>query len=235
MKQPTLRNLAIIQFFVTANTGLLFAQADASMTAVTCRTNTTLLQSDSEWKPLTHEMTMPGGIKVFTNATFHVNNGKKRHLKEGQILRSDGTLLNPDGSIMPVFDHVAMSKGTVMVFQDGEGEALTSPMALRDGSVINPDGSYSRPSGRYSRLVDGQCVTLDGASLPALDTITFSNGKVVVYKSGALISLQSAGQIMGMNDGTRVRGDGLVTSPNGATLQLTEGQTITVEGPRTNW
>jgi hypothetical protein len=46
---------------------------------------------------------------------------------------------------MPVFDHLAMSKGRVMVFMDGQGEALSAPLTLPDGSVINPDGSYWPP------------------------------------------------------------------------------------------
>ena len=71
--------------------------------------------------------------------------------------------------------------------------------------------------------------------MPGLDTISFRNGKVVVYKSGALIPLSSPNIIMGMYDGTRVRGDGLVTSRDGTTSQLTEGQTITVEGVRAGW
>ena len=79
----------------------------------------------------------------------------------------------------------------VMVFKDGEGEALADPLTLPDGSVINPDGFYTRPGGGYSRLVDGQLLTLEGASLAGLDTISFRNGRVVVYKAGALIPLQS--------------------------------------------
>jgi hypothetical protein len=180
-------------------------------------------------------MTMPGGIKVLTNCTFRVNQGKARPLQEGQILRDDGFLLNPDGSIMPVQDHIAMSKGTVMVFKDGEGEALTTTLTLPDGTGINPDGSYVRSSGRRSRLADGQLLSLDGTPIRGLDTITMRNGSVVVYKSGALIPLESAVVIMGMADGTRVRGDGLITSPNGTTSQLVEGQTITMPGLLVGW
>ena len=68
-----------------------------------------------------------------------------------------------------------------------------------------------------------------------LDTITLSNGKVVVYKSGALIRLESPVQIMGLCDGSRVRADGLVTARDGTTTRLTEGQTITVQGVRADW
>ena len=172
---------------------------------------------------------------MFTNGTFRVSQGKTRHLQEGQLLRPDGYLLNPDGSIMPVCDHIAMSGSKVVVFKDGEGEALTDTLVLPDGTGINPDGTYLRPNGRRSRLVDGQLLTLEGASIRRLDTITLRNGQVVVYKSGVLIPLKAPYEIMGMYDGTRVRGDGLVTSKEGTTSHLTEGQTITVEGVRADW
>ena len=235
MKLTTLLALVIIPFFLATNAVPLFAQVNSSTEAITCRTNRTLLQRSGEWTLLESRMTMPGGITVFTNGTFRVNAGKTRRLETEQILRADGMLLNPDGSVMPVFDHIVMSNGKVMVFKDGEGEALTTPLTLPDGSIINPDGSYTRPSGRRSRLVDGQLLTLEGASMKRLDTITLRNGQVVVYKSGVLIPLKSPYDIMGMYDGTRVRGDGLVTSKDGTTSHLTEGQTITVEGVRADW
>jgi hypothetical protein len=235
MNQMTFRAVAIIQSFLGASSGLLFAQADYSGDTATCRTNRTQFEHRGESVPLTNVMTMPGGIKVLTNCTFRVNQGKARPLQEGQILRDDGFLLNPDGSIIPVQDHIAMSKGTVMVFKDGEGEALTTTLTLPDGTGINPDGSYVRSSGRRSRLADGQLLSLDGTPIRGLDTITMRNGSVVVYKSGALIPLESAVVIMGMADGTRVRGDGLITSPNGTTSQLVEGQTITMPGLLVGW
>jgi hypothetical protein len=180
-------------------------------------------------------MTMPGGIEVFTNGTFRISQGKTRHLQEGQLLRLDGYLLNPDGSIMPAFDHIAMSGPKVMVFRDGEGEALTDTLVLPDGTGINPDGTYVRPNGRRSRLVDGQLLTLAGVAMGGLDTIRFINGKVIVYKSGALIPLQTPNVIIGMYDGTRVRGDGFINFRDGTTAQMAEGQTITVEGVRAGW
>ena len=235
MKWTTLRVLAIIQVYLAANAGLLFAQANFATEGVTCRTNRSLVQHGAELTLLTAEMTMPGGIKVLTNGTFQVNGGKARLLKDGQIIRADGYLLNPDGSTMPVWDHFAMSGSTVKVFRDGEGEALTATLTLPDGSAINPDGSYVRPNGRRSRLVDGQLVTLAGASLNGLDTISLRNGRAVVYKAGTVIPVQSPTVIMGMYDGTRVRGDGLITFQDGTKAQLAEGQTITVTGLRAGW
>ena len=235
MKRLCVRWFVVIQFLLTANAGLLFAQSNSATEGVTCRTNRTLLKRGGELSLLQDEMTLPGGIVVFTNGTFRINKSKERQLNEGQILRPDGYLLNPDGSIMPAFDHITMSGPKVMVFKDGQGEPLTDTLVLPDGTGINPDGTYARPSGRRSRLVDGQLLTLEGVALPTLDTIRFSNGKVVVYKSGALIPLQSPNVIIGMYDGTRVRGDGLITYRNGATSPMTEGQVITVEGVRPTW
>jgi hypothetical protein len=234
MKRTTLRGLVVIEFLLAANAGLLCAQSSFSTEGVTCRTNRTVLQR-SERTLLEAKMKMPGGIEVFTNGTFRVNEGKTRHLQEGQLLRPDGNLLNPDGSIRPAFDHIAMSGPKVMVFKDGEGEALTDTLVLPDGTGINPDGTYVRPNGRRSRLVDGQLLTLAGVTISGLDTIRFSDGKVVVYKSGALIPLRTPNVIIGMYDGTRVRGDGFINFRDGTTAQMAEGQTITVEGVRAGW
>jgi hypothetical protein len=238
MKPMVLRALAICQLLVAANADRLSAQTNSSAETVTCRTNTSLLQRGAELTPLTEGLTMPGGIEVFTNGTFRVKEGKTRLLKEGEILRGDGYLLKPDGAVMPVFDHIAMSQGRVTVFKDGEGEALSAPLTFPDGSVINPDGSYWRPAGSYgrrSRLAEGRLLTLEGVSLGGLDTISLRNGKVVVHKSGALIPLQASNQTTAMSDGTRVRGDGLISYPGGATVQLAEGQIITVPGLRAEW
>jgi len=225
----------MVPLVLAAAASPMCAQSSFPAEAVTYRTNTTLVERGGEWTPLTVKMTMPGGIQVFTNGTFRVNEGKVRRIKEEQMLRSDGYLLNPDGSIMPVFDHITLSGGAAMVFKDGEGSALAAPLTLADGSVINPDGSYARPSGRYSRLVNGQFLTLEGVPLGGLDTISFRDGKVVVHKSGATIPLQSANVIMGMYDGTRVRGDGFISYRDGTTAQMTEGQILTVPGVRASW
>ena len=178
---------------------------------------------------------MAGSIKVFTNGTFQVGEGKIRNLEAGQILRGDGILLNPDGTLVTVFDHIAMDKGRVLVFKDGVAEPLTSALTLPDGTSISSDGSYSRPTGRRARLVDGQLLTPEGAPMPTLDSITLRDGKVTVFKSGALIALQSPVQIIGMYDSSRVRADGLITRKDGSTYQLKEGETITVEGVRASW
>ena len=235
MKRITLRLAVGFHFFMAGAGTLVLAQSNYSGDTASCRTNHTQLQHGSDSAPLTDTLTLAEGITVFTNCTFKVKEGKERPLQEGQILRADGFVLNPDGSMVPVRDHVAMSKGTVTVCRDGVCQPLATALTLGDGTTINTDGSYVRSSGRRSRLADGQLLTLDGTPIQGFDTISMHGGRVVVYKSGALIPLQSAVVIMGMSDGSRVRGDGLITSQNGATTQLVEGQVIAVPGLLVNW
>ena len=194
------------------------------------RTNqhTILLQSAARI-PLTEPITLPEAVQVFTNATFRVRSGKERVIKEGQIIRPDGTLLNADGTLVPIIDHLAMKAGKVHVVRDGEDTALSQRMTLPGGKTLSPDGTLVRSDGRRARLLDGECLRLDGTRLPSLDTISLRSGKVVVQKDGSLLTLQPL-QIMGMSDGTRVNANGTVTRPGGKVIRLAEGQVLVIPG-----
>ncbi len=232
MKGFSIYPLLAAQLLLTVAASQAVTPAAPSAEAVTCYTNTSFSLNGNETTPLVDQLALPGDITVFTNGTLQVKDGKLRNLKEGQILRADGFLVNPDGSTEPVCDHVVMQNAKVWVVKDGEAQALSAPLTLPDGTVIQPDGSYVRPDGRRSRLVDGQLLTLQGVPIYGLDTITLRNGKTIVYKAGAVIALNSPNQLMGMYDGSRVSAQGLVTFPNGSTLQLAEGQTIAVPSLR---
>jgi hypothetical protein len=234
MKRTRKTQLLIISALLTATVSQVFAQANAAQEAVSCRTNRTVLERDGQLELLKEELSFSHDIKVLTNCTFRVNNGKIRPLQEGQSLRADGNLLQADGSIQPVFDHIAMTAGAVRLFKDGEAQALDAAFTLPDGSTINPDGSYTRPSGRRSRLVDGQIIGLDGAALPSQDTITLRDGRVVVSRSGTLLTLKP-NEIMGMDDGRKVKGDGVILERDGSSTKLEEGQTVVIEGVKADW
>jgi hypothetical protein len=173
---------------------------------------------------------LPFEVAVNTNGTFKVAGGKERKLAVGQVIRSDGWLLNPDGSVQPVFDYVAMQAGKVIVVRDGQVAALTETMSFPNSLRIAPDGTCVYPGSGPSRLADGQLFRLDGTSVPCKDTVTLMNGRVVVQKSGKLIQLMAM-QRMGMNDGTVVQGDGFINQRDGTLTQLREGQTVLVDGP----
>jgi hypothetical protein len=208
----------------------LRAQTGSSVDGVTVTNNEVFGLRDGTSEVLTDNLKLPFDIEVTTNGTFTVAHGKSRKLVEGQVLRSDGWLLNPDGSMQPIFDHVVMQKGHVIVVRDGEATTLTESMRFPNNLSIAPDGSCIYPNGGPSRLADGQLFHLDGTTIPAKDAVTLKNGQVMVQKDGTLIPL-SPGQTMGMNDGTRVRGDGLIQKHDGTTTQLREGQTIFIAGP----
>jgi hypothetical protein len=102
-------------------------------------------------------------------------------------------------------------------------------MVLTNGMTINPDGYGSGFPGGRNRLMDGQLFRLNGTTIPCKDTVTMKNGQVIVQKDGSQIPLAKI-QIMGMNDGTRVSGNGTIQKHDGKIIQLREGQTILIDG-----
>jgi hypothetical protein len=172
---------------------------------------------------------LPDDIKVMTNGTFRVQGGKVRTLEEGQSISSDGWLASPDGSLMPVADHVLMKNGHAVLVKDGESSALTQAMTLGNQTRIEPDGMVRTPDGRSLRLLDGQMYKLDGSPVPTKDTISLKNGKVMVQKDGSAFDVPSGRSLM-MNDGTKVFGDGKVIMKDGSRVTLAEGQIIVVTG-----
>ncbi len=179
----------------------------------------------------TNSVVMPFGIKVMTNMTYTVNSGRERKLAPGQILSKDGTLQSPDGSIMPVMDHITQKDGRVLAFKDGVFSPVEREMELSDGSRVLSDGTYVRKSGERIRLLDGQLIQLDGATLPATDTATLVAGKVVVQKDGSSITLRPT-QSMMMAEGTKILGDGTVIHKDGSSSKLVEGEVLKLEGVR---
>jgi hypothetical protein len=180
--------------------------------------------------PLTESLDLPFDVEVNTNGTFKVGkDGKDRQIQEGQVVRNDGWMLNPNGAIQPVFDHVVMTKGQVYVVKDGQSTALDKTMVFPNGMSVDPQGYGSNLPGGVKRLVDGQLFRLDGTPIQAKDTVSLKNGQVVVQKNGSLIPLQSV-QVMGMDDGSRIYGSGLIEKRDGQQIKLREGQTILLDG-----
>jgi uncharacterized protein YwbE len=201
----------------------------AEVQSVFCKEGKFWVVTDGATSEIASEVKLPHEVIVNTNGMFIVDKGKERKLEEGQRIGRDGMLLSTDGSIGPVYDHIAVKGGKVVVVRDGVAAALAAPMSLPNGAVINPDSSMIKPGGMQVRLVDGQLFALDGTPIATKDTISLQSGKVVLQRDGTLITLQPI-QITEMSDGTRVTGNGLVTYRDGRKVQLTEGQIITVNG-----
>jgi len=207
----------------------LKAQTDSSVDGVTVQADQAYSMRGDQLDVLTDVLKLPFEVEVTTNGTFTVAGGKERKLKEGQVIRSDGWILNPDGSVQPVFDHVGLKAGRVIVVRDDQTETLTEPMTFSNNLAIAPDGWCTYPSGSRARLADGQLFRMDGTSVFARDTATLKNGQVVLQKDGTLIYRLTV-QITGMCDGTKVQGDGIIKYPDGTIVPLDEGQTVLLAG-----
>ncbi len=205
------------------------AEVDLSVDAVTLKDKQVYSIRGDQLELATNVVKLPFDVEVNTNGMFKVAGGTERELIEGQVIRKDGWLMDPNGFIQPVFDHVVMRAGSVLVVRDGKAQPLTQTLTFANNLTLAPDGSVVYPSGNRSRLADGQLFRLDGTPIPSKDSITLKNGRIVVLRGGTLIPLAPA-QIMGMNDGTRVQGDGQITKPDGTVFQLNEGQTMLVDG-----
>lgn len=206
-----------------------FLAGAADVSEVTRKSDGLFIVKAGKAEPMTEEVNFPKDIKVTTNGTFTVQNGKERELTTGQRLLSDGMLISPDGSIEPVQDHVAMKRGKMLLVKDGESRPVEQPITLPDGTRVLPDGRILTRTGGVRRIIDGQLFTLGGQEIAAKDTITLKDGKVIIQKDGSLMEVER-GRSMMMNDGTKVLGDGTVVKRDGTKSKLTEGQIITVEG-----
>jgi hypothetical protein len=209
------------------------ARADDPVDGVTVKNAKVYCVRGDTLEAITDSLVLPFDVRVSTNGSFRVAGGKERTIQEGQIIRRDGWLLNPDGSIEPVFDHVAMKEGKVLLVRDGQAEALAKRMSFPNKLEVNPDGACVYPDGNRTRLLDGQLFRLDGTPIPAKDTITLKNGRVVVQKEGSLIPL-SPKQSITMNEGTQVHGEGFIQQKNGTKTKLSEGRTILIDGAIVN-
>ncbi|MBN2505060.1 MAG: hypothetical protein JXQ71_00040 [Verrucomicrobia bacterium] len=183
----------------------------------------------NQLSPMKDDVRLPHDIRVSTNGTYTVNNGTPRKFAEGQALGADGMLTSPNGSIVPVYDHVVMRAGKPGLFKDGTSRPVTTPLTLKDGTRIQPDGFIVTTDGRRLRLLDGQFFRLDGKPIPTRDSITLAQGKVTVHKDGSRLTVPP-GRSLVMNDGTKVFGNGTVLMKDGSRRRLAEGEILTVEG-----
>jgi hypothetical protein len=145
------------------------------------------------------------------------------------VLSADGTILNPDGTTHPVYDHATMSRNQILVMRDGDYSPLRGTLKLGDGSVVSDDCYVKYTTGERIRLQDGQVFRLSGQTVAAKDTVTLLHGRVVVQKEGSSFPV-ARGSFLMMNEGTRVFGDGYLVRSDGSRQNLVEGQTLQVEG-----
>lgn len=209
------------------------ADAGAAIQSVKFADKKVMVTRESGVAKATNTVELPLSIKVMTNGTFTVKDGKKRPLRDGEVLDKDGMLTSPDGTVAPVTDHVVMKKGRVMLVKDGDASPATGEVVLGDGRRIRPDGTIRTPEGRIERMLDGQLFTFEGKTLASTDTATLIKGAVVLQKDGGRITLRPD-QKMAMADGTQVFGNGTVIAPDGKHTRLVEGVILKLPGVQTS-
>ena len=214
--------------------GTLLATAALITTAraesVTLRDGKLLLMANEASGTLvTTNFALSPTIDVFTNATFTVGKGKPRALQPGEILSSDGLLTKPNGYVGPVDDHYAMVKGRLYLVEDGVAEVVTANVRSATGATATPDGWITTAGGKRARILDGQWFKLDGSPIATRDSITLTEGKVMVQADGSLLTI-APGRTFMMNDGTKVSGNGTYTKRDGTIVKLVEGEVVVIQG-----
>jgi hypothetical protein len=183
-------------------------------------------------EPITNTIGMPFEIKVMTNGTFRVKDGKARPLLKGQVLDNEGMLTSANGTRKPVYDNLEMVKGLPMLMKDGDVAQLTQDLPLGNGDTISADGFYVNKSGARTHLLDGEIFDLQGRAIPVSDTVLFQDGRILVQKDGSSMEVMPGRSLM-MNDGTKIMGDGTLVLRDGSIKRLTPGEIFKIEGVRT--
>lgn len=233
MKTTTIRMLLAVMLETMAVTASPLAAAEKpaseEVESVTFSQGVLTAVIDGKSVESTNEVNLPKQIVVGTNGVFQVAGGKERALAEGQVLSRDGRLTSPDGSVVPVEDHVTSKGGRILLIQDGEARPLASMMQFGDGTRIYPDGRMVTPLNVTRRLLDGQIVRLKESGIESTDTARLEKGQVVLFKDGGRIELKP-GQIMSMSDGSRINAQGTVVKRDGSRTALKEGELYKFSG-----
>jgi hypothetical protein len=167
-------------------------------------------------------------LTVTTNGVIEIAGGGEEQLTESKRVTLDGFWITSDGTLQAFKPHYLMKDGVLYVVKSGVLTRLEQDVTLPTGNVLRLDGILA--SGiRQIRLQDGQRLGLMGEVVPALDHIMMMNGRLVLQKDGSIIPLPAI-SIMGMSEGTRVTGAGLISTLSGEQFTLSDGQRLTLDG-----
>jgi hypothetical protein len=153
-------------------------------------------------------------LTVTTNGVIEIARHGKEQLTESKRLTLDGFWISSDGTLQAFKPHYLMKNGALYVVKSGVLARQEQDVAFANGNVLRLDGFLASGT-RLIRLQDGQRLDLNGEVIPALDHIMMVNGRLVLQKDGSIVPLASISAI-GMSEGTRVTGAGVITLPRPA-------------------
>ena len=204
------------------------AQDLKNLDYVTLKGGAVLVVKSDVPEKLETDLVLPGGLTVSTNGVVKMD-GKEAELKEGQKLTLDGYWQGDDGLLEPFQDHYMVRDGKVYFFQNGMSKPVNEEVVFKNGVRLKTDGTINTSSGTVVRMQNGPMLTPDGEPLQGKDHIMMKDGKLLIQRDGAIVTL-GPGTLMGMSEGTKVKSDGTIITPGGQTFVLKEGQRLTVDG-----
>ena len=119
-----------------------------------------ILFKDGQGRPLRETYILPDGTRVKPDGEVRLPNNRLRRLIDGQILATDGSIIQPK-------DSVTLRDGKVFIQRDGSQFPLprNRTMMMNDGSKVYGTGKIEKRNGEVIRLVEGKVVHLPGPKL----------------------------------------------------------------------
>ena len=167
-------------------------------------------------------------LTVTTNGVIEIAGDVEEQLTENKRVTLDGFWISPDGTLQAFKPHYLMKDGVLYFVRSGVLTRLEQDVSFSNGIVLRLDGILASGT-RLIRLQDGQRLGLMGEVISALDHVMMVNGELVLQKDGSIVPLPAI-STMGMSEGSRVTGAGLITTPSGEQFALSDGQRLTLDG-----
>ena len=169
-------------------------------------------------------------FEIPESSTLTIGDGKTLTISEGITLTNNGTITVESGGAL-VNQGTIGGSGKIQLnggstIQTGDGPAIT---VGEDGATVGTDGGVTLPNGGSATIGSGENTTTittpDGGTIdPDTGAVTPDEGGSVVIGSGedATTITPPSGQPVTPNR------DGSVTIPGGSTVQIGDGESITI-------
>lgn len=108
---------------------------------------------DGKMMSMDKDMTI-GDVKVGTNGTVTMKDGKKMMLKEGMMCDKSGTIMPYNGAMM--------KDGKMMVIKDGKMSPMTDKEMKMGDHKMMKDGTMVMKDGKKMTMKDGQMCDMMG-------------------------------------------------------------------------
>jgi hypothetical protein len=212
-----------------ASPGDVEAQSLRTTGYVTLRDGQAYVVLNNKSTLLEHPLSLTPELTVLTNGVITISGDTPERLTENRRVSLDGFWLGQDGTFIFFKPHYLMKARMLLFVKSGLFTRVDQDVTFRNGSILRTDGTILTADQRIIRLQDGQMLGLNGDPIPALDHIMIVDGRLVLQKDGSIIPLPEV-SLIGMSEGTRLTGTGMIIKPNGDQVALSDGQRLTLAG-----